>query len=676
MSGIFSSFSSITLFSNLAYSRYASLFLDGNSTGKNQTFIDSSASALAMNSFGNPTQGAVSPFPPNKFSALNALGSTHYVSVPNVSTGLDQTGDFTYEGWFNFVTMPTTGYQNTLGNGNANGTYGIYVANAGSNNWSAPYKLKVNRASVGDIAGLTGATTIVAGQWYHFAFTRTSGTTRIFLNGNLEGTGSANDTTSYPFGGSSLFVGQSSNAFFSNVRYVKGTSLYTTTFTPPTSPLTSITGTSFLVHLNGRVSDSSANNLAITTNGTSPAFSAFSPFSEVVYSATTHGGSCAFNYLTSDSFTTPSSTAFALGTGDFTLECWMYNSDVTRAAAIIDFRTSGASAQIKPTLRFTTGSALIYQVNGATAISTGVLVKNSWYHVALSRVSSSTRLFINGVQVGVTYADTNDFGSVTQDVIIGEVGDNRVLTAGYFFGLLSDVRIVKGTGVYSSGFTVPSSSLTAIAGTSLLLKFQAANLIDKTCLNNVNTFVTATTQSTIAKFGSGAIDFTGNGATSDYLTTPFSTFFGFSTRDFTIEFWFYPKEVTSGFQTLIDFRPSGIAAATKPWVSLEGAVVKFRVGGSLTPIVSVAVSAATWNHVAVVRSSGVTTLYLNGFSAGTYADTNDYGASSEFIAGTVGDSRANNTTWSYHGVLDDIRITPSVALYTRNFNPVAALSIT
>jgi hypothetical protein len=76
------------------------------------------------------------------------------------------------------------------------------------------------------------------------AVTRSSGTTRLFIGGTLEGT-LANDTRNYVAGSSGLHVGRqvgSTSAdwlgYIDDLRITKGFARYTATFTPPTALLT------------------------------------------------------------------------------------------------------------------------------------------------------------------------------------------------------------------------------------------------------------------------------------------------------------------------------------------------------------------------------------------------------------------------------------------------------
>jgi len=76
------------------------------------------------------------------------------------------------------------------------------------------------------------------------------------------------------FGEGSLYYFQ---GYISNVRIVNGTAVYTSNFTPSTTPLTAISGTALLTCQSGSFNDASSNNFTISTNG-SPYIASQNPF--------------------------------------------------------------------------------------------------------------------------------------------------------------------------------------------------------------------------------------------------------------------------------------------------------------------------------------------------------------------------------------------------------------
>ena len=122
----------------------------------------------------------------------------------------------------------------------------------------------------------------------------------------------------------------------------------------------------------------------------------------------------------------------------------------------------------------------------------------------------------------------------------------------------------------------------------------------------------STTQS---KYGGASGYFDGSGDYLDMSGTGIATAFG--TGDFTIEFWYYPLSV-SVQQNLVD----KIGSASNAIYLSSAGVLKYYVAGDR--ITGATLSANTWYHIALVRYSGVTKLYVNGVQSGaSYTDTNN-----------------------------------------------------
>jgi hypothetical protein len=171
---------------------------------------------------------------------------------------------------------------------------------------------------------------------------------------------------------------------------------------------------------------------------------------------------------TGDYVTIPSTADFGFGTGNFTVEFWVYRNNTTLTEGFLDFKTS--NPQNTPNI-YAVGSNLYYFVNGSVRITgTGVVSANStWYHVAVSRQGSDTKMFVNGTQVGSTWTDSTNY--ITAPLVIG---NNYVYTAG-LNGYIDDLRISKGLARYTGTFTVPTGALTNDTNTVLLAHFDGAN---------------------------------------------------------------------------------------------------------------------------------------------------------------------------------------------------------
>jgi hypothetical protein len=171
-----------------------------------------------------------------------------------------------------------------------------------------------------------------------------------------------------------------------------------------------------------------------------------------------------------DYLTSASTPDFEFGTGAFTIEAWIYNTVIPGTNQMIfDFRS--ATPQWAPTfyINATTNTLRFFANGNLLTESTSAIPLNTWTHVALSKSGTSTRIFINGVQSGLTYSDTNTY--IQGPLTIGARYDGTTAFNGY----IDDVRITKGLGRYTTTFAPPSSALVSDLNTVLLLHFNGAN---------------------------------------------------------------------------------------------------------------------------------------------------------------------------------------------------------
>ena len=302
---------------------------DGTNGANNNVFSDSSNNNFAITRSGNASQGSVSPFSPAGWSNFFD-GSGDYLTVPDNAAFDYGSGDFTLECWF----LPIATLDSKILTSHTNGTYGP------CNIWFASGALQLysssNDSSFDVASGATIGTPTV-GQWNHMAVSRQGSSIRCFLNGVLGSTTTSNATLMNPTGtfqiaarnGSETFTG-----YISNFRVVKGTAVYTAAFTPSTTALTAISGTSLLTCQSNRFIDNSTNNFTVTPNG-NPRVINFAPFKRTAqYATATHSGSAYFDG-TGDKLTVADNAAFTLS-ADFTVECWFYQTGAFSDRLIID----------------------------------------------------------------------------------------------------------------------------------------------------------------------------------------------------------------------------------------------------------------------------------------------------------------------------------------------------
>jgi hypothetical protein len=154
------------------------------------------------------------------------------------------------------------------------------------------------------------------------------------------------------------------------------------------------------------------------------------------------------------------SSDFVFGTGDFTIDMWVRTS----ATSAFQFLYSAVPTGDVTSLVYldlyinAADNKVIYRRgagDSAQITSTTALAINTWYHVALTRSSGSTRLFINGTQEGGTFTDTTNFANPAARPFIGADGYSEAFL---MIGWLDEYRVLKGVAAWTANFTPPSAA--------------------------------------------------------------------------------------------------------------------------------------------------------------------------------------------------------------------------
>jgi len=209
---------------------------------------------------------------------------------------------------------------------------------------------------------------------------------------------------------------------------------------------------SLLLHFDGAngsttFTDNSPSPKTVTANGTAQISTTQSKF----------GGASAFFAGTGTPgwASTPSNTDFIFGIDNFTIEGWLYLAGGA-SGTVFDNRTSSTS--LHPVLILANGGTgandriSFYVAGFYPIISDVVTLLNVWTHIALCRGAALTRLFVNGVQSGLTYADTNNYATSGVVLTGAGLGQSNALN-----GYIDDFRVTKGVARYTSNFTPPAA---------------------------------------------------------------------------------------------------------------------------------------------------------------------------------------------------------------------------
>jgi Concanavalin A-like lectin/glucanases superfamily len=471
-----------------------------NNIGSPSKAITSNQTSLLMNtsynssfltdgSFNNVTltQQTVGSFPPstytltsnsaNPFNSNGSIftpgsiffnGTSQYLTVPD-NAAFNLTGDFTIESWF------------CVNSGTGGGIVGIGTADTNVTTLRV-YLGKIQFWVISSANYGQGTTSIVNGTWYHVAVVRSgTGTNncKCYLNGVLECQITDNSTPSssavvvgrdYPTSSDDYFPG-----YISNLRIVKGAAVYTQNFTPTSGPFTTSqtfnqsgipscpvqsSQTSLLLTTpsnSSYLTDSSTNAFTVTNNGSATS-NPFNPFSDN-YTILANPGSVQLNG-TSQYLNTAASTALTL-TGDFTIECWFYDTNIAANESLYGKRPDSAtyggvslyhvSSGNLSFLGTTTGTTWEVQFNSTIATPA-----NQWHHVAITRSGNVYTMWVNGQSAGT---QTVTGAILANPTIPFTIGAGSQIGTTPWSGYISNFRVVNGVAVYTSAFVPPAGPL-------------------------------------------------------------------------------------------------------------------------------------------------------------------------------------------------------------------------
>ena len=370
--------------------------------------------------------------------------------------------------------------------------------------------------------------------------------------------------------------------------------------------------------------NSGSTTKVVTANGNAAASATQSNF---------YGSSYYFDG-TDDKLTIPNNTDFNFGSGDSTIEMWVYPTRISGTQEnLITRGTSGYSGFIMSVKNF------LDSTNGGSSWNVSItydnpLVANVWQHIAVCRSGDTWTVYINGVANGSATAS----GTVQSSAETLTIGERAGQTD--FQGYINDIRLYKGVAKYTSNFIPASTSPDILPDTPSGVSGG----------------------SKLTKITDGAVSFDGNG---DSLVCADSADWDFGTGDFTIECFAYFNDTTSTNSTMInrwtDIWTFQIVSSTQN--------LRFYAGASDNlATASNTIGPNKWYHFAASRSSGTLKLFIDGVESASSSFTKSLSGSTPLNIG------AENSTQSLptNGHISNVRIVNGTALYTKNFTPPSA----
>jgi len=214
------------------------------------------------------------------------------------------------------------------------------------------------------------------------------------------------------------------------------------------------------------------------------------------------------------------SSDFQFGSGDFTIECWAYALDEGTDDILGIYNTGDNRRTFALRKDQTESVQFLFSSNGSSGTSLSsaesIIQLRTWHHYAVVRRNSVYEIYFDGVKVA-TKSDSTDAIYTNND-------DGLRIGSSYntdFHGYISNLRILKGTALYTSEFTVPVHALEVIGDTVLL------------CCNNPDSAGADGTGKTITVNGDAAASTVSPSLTRDFTSgTEFSGVTVFDTQGY------------------------------------------------------------------------------------------------------------------------------------------------
>jgi hypothetical protein len=385
---------------------------------------------------------------------------------------------------------------------------------------------------------------------------------------------------------------------------------------------------------------------------------------------------------TTDFLSLSSNTDFAMGTGDFTAECWVYVVSDTHAEGgygqrVFDSNTGQLGIYINSDGTGGYVGALVSGTDIRPTVAHGIAPEGTWTHAAICRSGDDFRIFVNGREA----AYRSGTGSVASsaDFRIGA----RASGEGGFKGHISNLRVIKGQALYTANFKPSMRELEVIPGTVLLAcqsKTDASlektgktiTVLGSASANELTPgILTPVVKSGGGSAITGSVEFDGTG---DYLTIPNTEDLRLADSDFTIELWATISKVDSTYSPFALFENSSALRSYQLEVRANGAVrFEWWYNGSGSYDITTGTGAVIvneWYHYAVSRNGATIKLFINGIEVGSA----DAGANAffnntvtPFIIGGMFQSGVHQQKWQ--GNISNFRINKGTALYTDDFIP-------
>ena len=392
------------------------------------------------------------------------------------------------------------------------------------------------------------------------------------------------------------------------------------------------------------------------------------------------------------------------GTGDFTIECFLYVQEFANYPVIVDSRSSS-----NDTLGFFFGlnsSGQLYLYSHSAERNKVVIQKGQWYHVALVRESNVFKLYVDGRKVGTDYTQSQNYSN--QIRYIGESSNSESQNWNQD-SFISNFRFTQAA-VYTSNFTKPTEPLNSVTNTRLLCcqsstsatattvapgSITASGGAHATTSELTGTIVVAIPGISGGKnngYGDYSGDISGSGSSKTTVNDGsvaihiFPGHYGSGMRfsgsgnstadggivkidsvsdlnmdldDFTLEGWIFAHSFT---------QDSGVFGmgngGAEPFLSWTNGVLRFRSDAGVLITSQITIAADMWHHVVLESHNQLLRLIINGVVAGEPHNNTHTFSQGVFLIG----SWTTGKQYGFDGDIQDVRLYKGVAKYKGGFD--------
>ncbi len=214
------------------------------------------------------------------------------------------------------------------------------------------------------------------------------------------------------------------------------------------------------------------------------------------------GNSVQFDASSSQYLKVPQHSSLELGTGDYCIECWVRPTRSSTNEGIWTYGSYDGNGGMLAWIHGNTLKIFCARTNANICDVNNWRQQNVWTHLAVTRYSGTTKTFSNGVEIATSTEQNNDnVGEAANNMnqfFLGAERNNTNNIGGFFEGNISNMRIVKGSAVYTSNFTPPTKALTSTTNTVVLF---CQSSISATAATKTPIAITSSGDPTIIGFG-------------------------------------------------------------------------------------------------------------------------------------------------------------------------------